>query len=52
MIAVKKNSFGKGIHNSLKNELKVGDKILLENILFELGSSKLTTASKKELDKI
>ncbi|PXY39984.1 OmpA family protein [Flavobacterium cheongpyeongense] len=52
LIAVKKNSFGKGIHNSLKNELKVGDKILLENILFDLGSSKLTTASKKELDKI
>jgi outer membrane protein OmpA-like peptidoglycan-associated protein len=52
LIAVKKNSFGKGIHNSLKNELKVGDKVLLENILFDLGSSKLTTASKKELDKI
>jgi len=52
LIAVKKNSFGKGIHNSLKNELKVGDKILLENILFDLGSSKLTYNSKKELDKI
>ncbi|PXY44381.1 OmpA family protein [Flavobacterium hydrophilum] len=52
LIAVKKNSFGKGIHNSLKNELKVGDKIVLENILFDLGSSKLTTTSKKELDKI
>lgn len=52
LIAVKKNSYGKGIHNSLKSELNVGDKILLENILFDIGSSKLTTGSKKELDKI
>jgi outer membrane protein OmpA-like peptidoglycan-associated protein len=52
LIAVKKNSYGKGIRNSLQSELNVGDKILLENILFDIGSSKLTTASKKELDKI
>ncbi len=52
LIAVKKNSYGKGIRNSLQSELDVGDKILLENILFDLGSSKLTYNSKKELDKI
>lgn len=52
LIAVKKNSYGKGIRNSLQSEQNVGDKIFLENILFDLGSSKLTTASKKELDKI
>lgn len=52
LIAVKKNSYGKGIRNSLQNELNVGDKIFLENILFDLGSSKLTYNSKKELDKI
>jgi outer membrane protein OmpA-like peptidoglycan-associated protein len=52
LIVVKRNSYGKGIKNSLKNNLKVGDKIYLENILFEMGSSKLTENSKKELDKI
>lgn len=52
LIVVKKNSFGKGIHNSFKNSIKVGDKIFLENILFDIGSSKLTYNSKKELDKI
>ncbi|MCI9844503.1 OmpA family protein [Flavobacterium pectinovorum] len=52
LIAVKKNSYGKGIRNSLQGELKVGDKVFLENILFDIGSSKLTTVSKKELDKI
>ncbi|CAD0000604.1 OmpA family protein [Flavobacterium salmonis] len=52
LIAVKKNSYEKGIRNSLKSELNVGDKVLLENILFDLGSSKLTYHSKKELDKI
>lgn len=52
LILVNKNSFGKGIYNSFKNSLKVGDKIYLDNILFDLGSSKLTHNSKKELDKI
>ena len=52
LMAVKKNSYGKGIRNSLQSELNVGDKIFLENILFDIGSSKLTTASKKELDKV
>ncbi|MCD0469370.1 OmpA family protein [Flavobacterium sp. JAS] len=52
LIVVKRNSFGKGIYNSFRNNLKVGDKIYLDNILFDLGSSKLTNNSKKELDKI
>lgn len=52
LIAVKKNSFGKGIYNSFPNKLKIGDKIFLDNILFDIGSSKLTLNSKKELDKV
>ncbi|MCM0665497.1 OmpA family protein [Flavobacterium tyrosinilyticum] len=52
LIVVKKNSFGKGIHTSFKDKLKVGDKVCLESILFEIGSAKLTPNSKKELDKI
>ncbi|WP_029271266.1 OmpA family protein [Flavobacterium sp. KJJ] len=52
LIAVRRNSFGKGIRNSFKDNLKVGDKVCLESILFDIGSSKLTHTSKKELDKI
>lgn len=52
LILVNKNSFGKGVFNSFKNKLKVGDKINLDNILFDIGSSRLTHNSKKELDKI
>ena len=52
LILVKKNSFGKGIYNSFQKKHTVGDRIFLENILFVMGSSKLTTKSKEELDKI
>ncbi|OIV42414.1 OmpA family protein [Flavobacterium johnsoniae] len=52
LIVVKRNSFGKGIYTSFKDKLKVGDKIYLESILFDLGSSRLTQNSKKELDNI
>lgn len=52
LIVVKRNSFGKGVYTSFKDNLKVGDKIYMNNILFDIGSSKLTSASKKELDKI
>ncbi|KIQ23208.1 membrane protein [Flavobacterium sp. MEB061] len=52
LIVVNKNSFGKEVYSSFKNKLKVGDKIYLDNILFDIGSSKLTHNSKKELDKI
>lgn len=43
LIVVKKNSFGKGIKTSFKNNLKVGDKIYLNNILFDIGSARLTS---------
>lgn len=52
LIVVKKNSYGKGIHNSFSNKVKIGDKIFLDNILFNIGSAKLTSGSKKELDKV
>lgn len=41
-----------GVYNALKKDLIVGDRIYLDNILFERGSSKLTTKSKAELDKM
>jgi len=41
-----------GIFNTVKKDMVVGDRIYLENILFERGSSKLTLKSKAELDKI
>ena len=41
-----------GVYNTVKKDMIVGDRVYLENIYFERGSSKLTMASKKELDKI
>jgi len=38
--------------DGLKGEMVVGDRIYLDNILFEKGSSQLTMSSKKELDKM
>ncbi|KDN54094.1 OmpA family protein [Flavobacterium seoulense] len=52
LLIVKKNSFGKGIYNSLQEHHEVGDRIYLENIFFDLGSSNLTLSSQKELNKI
>ncbi|GIZ08106.1 OmpA family protein [Flavobacterium sp. UMI-01] len=52
MMLVPKNSFGNGIYNSLQDHHDVGDRIYFETILFPLGSSQLTPASRKELDKI
>ena len=52
LVAVRRNSFGKDVTNSFKDNLKVGDKIALHNILFNIGSAKLTHHSKNELDKI
>lgn len=49
---VQKNSYGKGIYNSIQKKHKVGDRIYLENILFDMGSSVLLPSSKLELDKI
>lgn len=47
-----KNSLGKGIHTSFKDNLKVGDKVYLESLLFDIGSSKLTYTARKVLDKV
>lgn len=52
MLVVKKNSFGKGVYNSFQDHHEVGDRIFLENIFFELGSSILTVGSQKELNRI
>lgn len=52
LLIVKKNSFGKGIYTSFQDKHEVGDRIYLENIFFDLGSSNLTLSSQKELDKI
>jgi len=52
LIVVKKNGFGKGVHTSFKDKLKVGDRIYLETLLFNIGSAKLTHDAKKELDKV
>lgn len=41
-----------GVYNMVKKDMVVGDRIYLENIFFERGSSKLTHKSKLELDKI
>jgi outer membrane protein OmpA-like peptidoglycan-associated protein len=41
-----------GMFNSIKKTHLVGDKIYLENVLFDTGSSKLTMRSKKELDAV
>jgi outer membrane protein OmpA-like peptidoglycan-associated protein len=41
-----------GYYNSIQKNHVVGDKIYLDNILFERGSSKLSFKAKTELDKI
>ncbi len=52
ILIVRKNSFGKGIYTSFQDKHEVGDRIFLENILFNLGSSQLTETSQRELDRI
>ncbi|MBK0369700.1 OmpA family protein [Flavobacterium agrisoli] len=52
LIVVKKNSYGHGVHNSFMDNLKVGDNVTLASIQFEMGSSHLTSESKKVLDKV
>lgn len=39
-------------YTSLRKDVIIGDKITLQNVYFERGSSKLKTTAKKELDKI
>lgn len=41
-----------GVYNTIKKDMVVGDRIYLDNILFDRGSSRLTPKSKLELDKI
>lgn len=41
-----------GVYTQIKKDLKVGDRIYLENVLFDRGSSNLSIAGKKELDRI
>lgn len=41
-----------GVYTEITGKLIVGDRIYLENLLFERGSSKLTHIAKKELDRI
>jgi len=42
----------RGVYSSVRKDLIVGDRIYLDKVLFERGSSKLTYQAKKELDKI
>lgn len=41
-----------GIHSTVKGDLIVGDRIYLEKILFDKGSSRLTLKSKNELERV
>jgi outer membrane protein OmpA-like peptidoglycan-associated protein len=41
-----------GVYSSIKKDRIVGDRIYLDHVLFERGSSQLTYKAKKELDKI
>ncbi len=41
-----------GMYNMVKEGLHPGDRIYLQDILFERGSSKLTTKSKQELERV
>ena len=41
-----------GVYSTIKKDVVPGDRIYLEKVLFERGSSQLTVQAKKELDKI
>lgn len=41
-----------GVYKTFKKNMVIGDRIYLENLLFDRGSSTLLPSSKKELDKI
>lgn len=41
-----------GVYSSVRKDLIIGDRIYLENVLFERGSSQLTYQARKELDLI
>jgi outer membrane protein OmpA-like peptidoglycan-associated protein len=52
LLIVKKSSRGNGIYSSFQDKHQVGDRIYLQNISFQLGSSELTFQAQLELDKI
>ncbi len=41
-----------GVYSTIKKDAVAGDRIYLEKVLFERGSSQLTVQAKKELDKV
>lgn len=41
-----------GLYSTIRKDVVVGDRIYLDKLLFDRGSSRLTTTAKKELDKI
>ncbi|MBP6039363.1 MAG: OmpA family protein [Flavobacterium sp.] len=41
-----------GVYSTIKKDVVPGDRIYLEKVLFERGSSQLTVQAKKELDKV
>lgn len=41
-----------GVYSTIKKDVIPGDRIYLEKVLFERGSSQLTVQAKKELDKV
>lgn len=41
-----------GMYNTVRDGLRPGDRIYLQNILFERGSSKLTLKSRQELERV
>lgn len=41
-----------GVYSTVQKNHVIGDRILLEDVLFEKGSSKLTTKAKNDLDKM
>lgn len=45
-------ALGPGIYNAIQEKMIAGDRIYLEKILFEKGSSVLTSSSRLELDKV
>jgi outer membrane protein OmpA-like peptidoglycan-associated protein len=52
LFIINKSSFENKIYTSFQDCHSVGDRIFLDNVFFELGSSNLTLSSKKELDRI
>lgn len=52
IFVIEKPVLSTAIYSSLREKIRVGDRIFLEKILFNIGSSDLNLKSKNELDKI